>query len=119
MVNRGENGNMKPATTFGLSAILTACLVAAPVQANPLICTSGELSRKIEVVHAAPGQAVPCEVIYDKSSEGSIETLWQAQNEAGYCEARAAGLAEKLTGMGWQCSAQDDADAQPDGTSEG
>ena len=97
---------MNRAATFGPPAVLLAGFLAANVQANPLICNYGELSRKIEVVYADPGHPVPCEVIYDKSAEGSIEALWRAHNEAGYCEARAAGLAEKLSGMGWQCSAQ-------------
>ena len=86
-------------------AIWTAAglLLAGWATANPVTCEHGQLTRKIEVVYANPGQAVPCEVIYDKSAEGSIETLWRADNEAGYCEARALGLAEKLTGMGWRC----------------
>lgn len=72
--------------------------------ANPIACANGELSRTIEVVYSDPGQAVPCEVIYNKSAEGSIETLWQANNESGYCEARAAELIEKLKSLGWECS---------------
>ena len=79
--------------------------LAGTALANPVSCSYGELTRQIEVVYSDPGQAVPCEVIYDKSGEGSIQTLWQANNEAGYCEAQAAGLVEKLAGMGWQCDA--------------
>lgn len=91
-----------------LSAVIVIVLgaVGLPVQANPLLCTYGDLSRRIEVVYPDPGAPLPCEVIYDKSGEGRIETLWRADNEAGYCEARAAGLAEKLAGMGWSCTAQ-------------
>ena len=87
-------------------ALPTAALfgsVASPALANPVSCSYGDLSRQIEVVYSDPGQAVPCEVIYNKSAEGSIETLWQANNEAGYCEAQAAGLVEKLRVLGWQC----------------
>ena len=78
-------------------------LFCTSLLANPTICTFGELSRKIEVVYSDPGQPVPCEVIYDKSAEGAIESLWQASNEAGYCEAKAASLIEKLEGTGWDC----------------
>lgn len=88
---------------MGLSALL-----ASTALANPLICTKGDLSRRIEVVYAESGQALPCEVIYDKSAEGTIESLWQADFDAGFCEARAAGLAEKLTNRGWQCTANSD-----------
>ncbi len=110
---------MKQAATFGLPAVMMAGFLAANVQANPLICTYGELSRKIEVVYADPGHPVPCEVIYDKSAEGSIETLWRAYNEAGYCEARAAGLVETLTGMGWQCIAPSNAPSNAPSSAEG
>ena len=47
---------------------------------------------------------MPCEVIYNKSAEGTIQTLWRANSEAGYCEAQAAGLVDKLEAMGWDCS---------------
>ncbi|MEM8766049.1 MAG: hypothetical protein AAGE43_01290 [Pseudomonadota bacterium] len=85
--------------------ILSLLLASTGTAANPTNCSFGELSRNIEVVYANPGQAVPCEVIYDKASEGSIETLWQANVEAGYCESQAAGLIAKLEGLGWRCTA--------------
>ena len=90
-------------------------LFAGTAAANPVSCTNGGLSRSVEVVYSDPGQAVPCEVIYNKSGEGSIETLWRANTEAGYCEARAAELIEKLEGLGWDC---DQADAAPEGEAE-
>ena len=89
---------------------LLFCLTAAPMaSANPVTCEYDGLARKVEVVYVEPGQAVPCEVIYDKSAEGSIESLWQANHEALYCEAQAAGLVDKLRRMGWRC----DVDAAP------
>jgi hypothetical protein len=85
------------------SLLIPVWAVCSSAFANPVTCTYGDLARKIEVVYSTPGQPVPCEVIYDKSAEGSIETLWQANNESGYCEAKATGLIERLSGMGWQC----------------
>ncbi len=102
---------MKRLTTATLVAISIA---STPALANPQICTYGDLSRRIEVVYSHPGQPVPCEVIYDKSAEGSIATLWRADHEAGYCEAQAAALAEKLSGMGWSCSAVAYEPAEPE-----
>ena len=102
---------MKNLTAAVLIAFST---LSVPALANPLICTYGDLTRRIEVVYVDPGAPVPCEVIYDKSAEGSIETLWRANNEAGYCEDRAAALAEKLSGMGWHCSADAGNEADPD-----
>ena len=99
-----------------LSTVLIITAFVGQALANPISCTYGDLSRKIEVVYSDPGQSVPCEVIYDKSAEGTIETLWRANNEAGYCEARAAGLADKLSGMGWQCTS--DADTAADAANE-
>ena len=71
--------------------------------ANPIQCRFAELVRDIEVMYAYPGQAVPCEVIYRKSMESSVQTLWRAYAEEGYCEARAQQLADKLSASGWQC----------------
>ncbi len=94
--------------THGTALILTG--FAAHSLANPITCSYDDLIRKIEVVYPEPGQPVPCEVIYDKSAEGSIESLWRADNEAGYCETQAAALAEKLAGMGWQCATEGSAE---------
>lgn len=84
--------------------VLAGFAVPGLVSANPVTCEQGGLLRRVEVVYASPGQSVPCEVIYDKSGEGSIETVWRANNEAGYCEARAMELIEKLSAMGWSCA---------------
>ena len=80
-------------------------LAPVPAMAEPVVCALGALSRSVEVVYSDPGQPVPCEVIYDKSGEGSIETLWRANHEAGYCEEKAAALVHKLESLGWQCGA--------------
>ena len=85
--------------------------------ANPISCTQGELNRTVEIVYAEPGQPVPCEVIYAKPAAGTIELLWQAMNEAGYCEQQAADLIEKLEGSGWHCSKQVD-EAQADSAAD-
>ena len=91
--------------TLSITATAVIALAATTALANPVTCSNGALTRKIEVVYSDPGQPVPCEVIYDKSAEGSIQTLWRASNEAGYCEAQAAELVEKLSSLGWECEA--------------
>lgn len=78
-----------------------------------MTCEQGGLIRKIEVVYVNPGQAVPCEVIYDKSGEGAIETVWRANFEAGYCEARAMELIETLSSRGWLCASTASGAADP------
>ena len=69
------------------------------------VCTMGELSRSVEVIYSQPGHPVPCEVVYEKPNEGGLQTLWRANNEVGYCEAKAEAFVEKLRNMGWQCEA--------------
>jgi len=93
-----------PTTNTLILTTLLAMTISGTALANPVSCENGELRRRVEVVYSEPGQAVPCEVIYDKSDEGSIEALWRASNRAGYCEVKAEGLIEKLRGMGWSCS---------------
>ena len=94
-------------TLWKLSTTLCAiCLVSAlPAHANPTRCQIGELTRTVEVVYSNPGQPVPCEVLYNKSDEGTLQTLWRAFNEAGYCEEQAEGLIDKLESLGWACEA--------------
>ena len=67
-------------------------------------CSVDELTRRVEIL-SEPGVSVPCEVHYYKDTEmpGEDVMLWSAQNQAGYCEARAAEFIEKLEGMGWTC----------------
>ena len=33
-----------------------------------------------------------------------MQTIYSANNEAGYCEEKTAAFVEKLRGFGWQCS---------------
>jgi hypothetical protein len=67
-------------------------------------CSIDEVTRRVEVL-SEPGVSVPCEVHYYKDTEmpGEDQVLWSAQNEEGYCEARAAEFVERLEGMGWTC----------------
>ncbi len=86
-------------------AVLPLAMLA-PIAFADEVCAQGELTRTVRIVYADPGQAVPCEVLYEKSQEGGTQTLWRARNEAGYCEARAKEFVEKLKTMGWSCTTQ-------------
>ncbi|MDQ7002354.1 MAG: hypothetical protein Q9N02_06665 [Ghiorsea sp.] len=88
-----------------LAATCTSILLAAPAWANETyVCTHGHKERQISVVYANDTQAVPCEVTYTKLSD--TESLWQAQNLAGYCEEKAAAFVEKQRAWGWDCAKQ-------------
>ena len=72
--------------------------------ADAATCTMGSLERSVAVHYDSPGAAVPCEVRYSKPTEGAPEeTLWRAENEEGYCEARYNEFIDKLRGFGWSC----------------
>lgn len=96
------------------AVMAVAFLASSTVWAAPTECTMGSLTRTVEVMYAEPGEPAPCEVVYHKPSEGGERaSLWRAQNEGGYCEARAAEFVQQLTAMGWSCSeaaAQDSSD---------
>ncbi len=99
------------AALLAVSAICFASTAGATVEE----CQLGELTRTVEVVYSTPGQPVPCEVLYAKASQGTLETLWRASTEAGYCESKAAELVAKLENLGWQCAADAAADAEAEG----
>jgi len=86
--------------------IVSFALLAVPgaAIAESWICEHGSLIREITVKHETENPA-PCSVIYDKSVEGQGSTvLWSAAFDGGYCDTKANGLAEKLTGLGWSCT---------------
>lgn len=83
-------------------ALLLTLGASALVQAETYQCTNGGMERTISVVYQTPGQPVPCEVHYTK--DGNVQTLWRADNEAGYCENQAQAFADKQSGWGWACS---------------
>jgi len=89
-----------------LLAALSALFISAPVLANEAyVCKSGNQERRVAISYANEGSVVPCEVTYTKES-GDTESLWQAQNIAGYCEEKAEAFIEKLRGWGWECNKQ-------------
>ena len=106
-------------TYFPAVALLIISPLAASQDATGYQCALDEVTRRVEIYYET-GSTVPCEVQYFKDTEmpGEREVLWRAQNEEGYCEARAAEFVEKLRGMGWTCwaAAESDAAAQDDDT---
>ena len=90
---------------FGTSLVLAALVLPTTAIAESWICEQGNLVREIKVERATEA-AVTCSVVYDKASEGqSADVLWTANADGAYCDAKADGLAEKLNGFGWSCTA--------------
>ena len=80
-------------------------LFALPLHGNPTFCEHPNApTRTIEIVYSNPGQAVPCEVLYARGDETDAQSLWRAQNQAGYCEEKAREFVNKLQNeLGWTC----------------
>lgn len=91
-------------TILPATCAATLLLATGPVAADGTFCTSGALQRSIEVVYENEGEPVPCEVVYDKTTEGERSVPWRARHEAGFCEARARELVEKPEANGWACT---------------
>jgi len=86
--------------------LITLPLAAVAQESSGYQCTSGDLTRHVEIVYET-GASVPCEVQYYKDNEapGDVQVLWRAMNEEGYCDTRASEFVTKLKGMGWDCTA--------------
>ncbi len=106
--------------TFLFFAFIFSLTFAAPMTYASTICKQGTLTRSIYVVYSQPGHSIPCEVVYDKADSVPAMTLWRAENEIGYCEAKAESFTEKLASLGWTCgeptSEQTQAGEQTNGT---
>jgi len=96
---------MKNLRRFSLPIILAVLTLPTAVNAESWICEQGTLIREINVERTT-ANPVPCSVAYDKQAEGlGSSVLWTANADAAYCDAKANGLAEKLSGLGWSCTA--------------
>ncbi|MDP4536041.1 hypothetical protein Q3O60_07575 [Alkalimonas collagenimarina] len=82
-----------------LTMLFSGVVIAG--QTHTTHCQLGDTVRVIQVVYPEGGE-LPCEVRYQREGEQSV--LWQARNEAGYCEQKAADFVEKQRGWGWQCT---------------
>lgn len=68
------------------------------------VCKNGDMVRRVKV---GANEGAACQVSYMKETEepgGTEKVLWNAKQEASYCQDKADGFIEKLKGMGWTCS---------------
>jgi len=85
--------------------ILMSLAVPTVASAESWLCEYGNLVREINVQREGDAP-VPCSVVYNKDAEGQGSTvLWTASADGSYCDAKANGLAQKLEGFGWSCTA--------------
>jgi hypothetical protein len=72
------------------------------------VCTSGGNTRKVELISASAETGVPCEVHYKKETEqpGHDQVVYSANNDIGFCHAKASAFVDRLNSMGWTCIAK-------------
>jgi hypothetical protein len=92
-----------------MSQFLFLCVGAFALFLSPFIvanevyaCQHNDLERIIKVSYENSDSQTPCKVVYKKDSGTQI--LWSSENDAGYCEAKAASFVEKQRGWGWNCT---------------
>ncbi|WP_417345109.1 hypothetical protein [Ferrimonas sp.] len=83
-----------------VTALASEPALAGVEQGDEYICRNGEMERRIQVIYPQ-GAPLPCEVHYVKGSDSKV--LWRAQNEAGYCEAKAQEFAAKQKTLYFPC----------------
>jgi len=95
---------MKTSSLFCLTAALALIAIPFSSQAASWSCKSGNTVREVVIQTQSPSSPVPCSVVYKKVTEGVPDkTLWNAENDAGYCEEKAKAFVEKLGSLGWTC----------------
>ena len=94
---------MNNKVVIALLAAALPCLAEAQ-SAGSYECTLDDQLRRVEIL-SEPGAVVPCEVHYykDKDAPDEKQVLWNATNQAGYCESRTEEFIAKLEGWGWDC----------------
>ncbi|MDW3094594.1 MAG: hypothetical protein R8G33_02855 [Gammaproteobacteria bacterium] len=86
-----------------LSFLFVALFVSsfAVLAGEDFVCDNNGEKRIIKISYQNDQQPVPCEVKYDKGQ--GEETLWSAQSEVGFCEAKADEFIQKQESWGWSC----------------
>jgi hypothetical protein len=92
-------------TFFSRTTMILTISLLAPLSAyaDSWSCRHGNDVREVHVEQTT-SSPVPCQVVYQKLTEGvEDQVLWNAQNDASYCEEKAAAFVEKLESFGWTC----------------
>jgi hypothetical protein len=69
------------------------------------MCRHQGRERRVELQHADGANRLPCEVVYwrDLSRGGDGHSVWEAQNDFGFCIERTRDLLQRLEDGGWNC----------------
>ncbi len=78
------------------------------VAADSWACNKTGLTRHVVVYYPDAPARLPCEVFYSKPQENVVpRALWEAANNEGFCEQKAAEFVAKLETWGWQCTPEE------------
>lgn len=91
--------SMKLILSTAAAVLLSSALSVSA--SEDFVCDNDGKKRIVSIVYQNEETPVPCEVRYDKG-EGE-QTLWTAQSEVGFCEARANEFMKKQESLGWSC----------------
>ena len=88
---------------FYILAVLSL-VIPASASADSWSCSHGNDVREVHIMRTT-SDAVPCEVVYKKLTEGvEDQVLWSANNDASYCEEKANAFIDKLESWSWVCA---------------
>lgn len=92
-----------------LPLIAGVAAVWQSASASEFECRNGAQLRRVEVRSGPAVEDVACEVRYwrDATRQGSGDVLWRANQDANFCEDKAAELISRLEAGGWRCAAVD------------
>ncbi len=89
--------------TRSASMLVIALSVSLSAHADSWSCRHDNDVREVHTMQTTEAP-VPCQVVYKKLTEGAEDqVLWNAQNDAAYCEEKAAAFVAKLESWGWTC----------------
>lgn len=86
--------------------VLAIAIITIPVSAyaDSWSCSHDNNVREVHVVRTT-SEAVPCDVVYKKQTEGvEDQVLWHADNDDSYCDEKARAFITKLESWGWVCA---------------
>lgn len=97
-----------------IAVILVFCLSCqGSAQAADFLCHKNAVTYWIKVEYDKAGQALPCSV-YRWVLPQQREMLWRATRDAGFCEAKADEVRQKLESYGWLCQEIGPSDEEPE-----
>jgi hypothetical protein len=91
--------------------LLMSCVAGAwqPTSAAEFECQHGGQTRRIEVRSGDAVASGACEMWYwrDATAPENGQVLWRANQDAAFCDGKAANLLKRLETGGWTCTASD------------